>query len=39
MYVLVTGAAGQAGHRAAVHPEARFIQADLADTDALNRVF
>jgi len=29
----------QAGHRQAVHPQALFIQADLADTDALNRVF
>ena len=29
----------QAGHRQAVHPEALFIQADLADTDALKRAF
>ena len=29
----------QAGHRAAVHSEALFIQADLADTDTLDRVF
>ncbi|MCR4432260.1 MAG: UDP-glucose 4-epimerase GalE [Tepidanaerobacteraceae bacterium] len=29
----------QAGHRQAVHPEALFIHADLADVDALNRVF
>ncbi len=29
----------QQGHRAAVHPEAIFIQADLADADGLNRIF
>jgi len=29
----------QAGHREAVHPNAVFVQADLADTQALDQVF
>ncbi len=29
----------QAGHREAVHPGAEFVQADLADQEALNQVF
>ena len=29
----------QAGHREAVHPNADFVQADLADTQALDQVF
>ena len=27
------------GHRAAVHPQARFVEGDLADAGALNRLF
>ncbi len=29
----------QTGHRVAVHPDAVFVRADLADTEALNQVF
>jgi len=29
----------QAGHQKAVHPNAVFVKADLADTEALNRLF